>query len=143
MTSLQWIIAAIVFGAVEILSAGFWFLWLGLAALLVATGVSFGLLDSIQSQLLVFAILTLMFIIFTRPLLMKTVKSNDTASNVNALIGQHGICTSKISVIEFGQVKVNGEIWTASSDENIEPDTRVTVTGIDGVKLQVKRFAKD
>lgn len=139
MSALQWIIAAIVCGAIEIFTAGFWFLWLALAAFLVAIGASLGWLASLESQLLIFALFTLLFIIFTRPLVLKFIKTNDTVSNVNALIGQHGIVTSKIDPIHFGQVKVNGEIWTAVSSREIEVNTRIVVTGIDGVKLIVEK----
>lgn len=138
MTALQWIIVAVIAGAVEIVSAGFWFLWLALSALLVAAGVSVKLLASLELQLLIFALLTLVFIIFTRPLVLKFIKTNDTISNVNALIGQHGVVTAEIAPMQYGQVKVNGEIWTAASEETILPDNRIQVIGIDGVKLVVK-----
>jgi len=70
-------------------------------------------------------------------LTIKLFRTNDTVSNVNALIGQHGVATTNIEPLQFGQVKVNGEIWTAFSGENIEEGSRIMVTGIDGVKLQV------
>jgi len=139
MSSLQWILIAIVCGAVEIFSAGFWFLWLAISALLVALGISLSWLAKLESQLLIFALLTLLFIIFTRPLVLKLIKTHDTASNVNALIGQHGISRSSIVPLEYGQVKVNGEIWTAVSEEKIDNNTRIVVAGIDGVKLLVKK----
>jgi membrane protein implicated in regulation of membrane protease activity len=139
MSAAQWILVAVLCGAVEIFSAGFWFLWLALSALLVAAGVSLNLLISLPSQLLVFAFITLVFIVFTRPLVVKLIKSNDTISNVSALIGQHGISTTDISPLHYGQAKVNGEIWTAVASEDIAVDTRIVVTGIDGVKLIVKR----
>lgn len=142
MSALQWILVAIIAGAVEIFSAGFWFLWLALSALLVAIGVSFKWLTSLELQLLIFAFFTLIFIIFTRPLVLKFIKTNDTISNVNALIGQHGIVITEIAPMQYGQVKVNGEIWTAASEEIIEPDKRIQVTGIDGVKLVVKSAPK-
>lgn len=139
MTAIQWILIAIVAGAIEIFTAGFWFLWLGLSALLVALGVSMNWFVNMQAQLLVFAFFTLIFIIFTRPLLMKLIKSNDTVSNVNALIGQHGISTTDISPLHYGQAKVNGEIWTAVAKEDIDKNTRIVVTAIDGVKLLVEK----
>jgi membrane protein implicated in regulation of membrane protease activity len=139
MSALQWILVAVLCGAVEIFTSGFWFLWLALSALFIAAGVSLTLLISLPSQLLVFALITLIFVVFTRPLVLKLVKSNDTFSNVNALIGQHGISTTRISPLNYGQVKVNGEIWTAAADEEIETDVRIVVTGIDGVKLAVKK----
>ncbi|HOQ09198.1 MAG TPA: NfeD family protein [Syntrophomonadaceae bacterium] len=139
MTFLEWILVAIVCGAIEIFTAGFWFLWLAIAGVVVALLVQFGLLPSLELQLLIFALITLLLIIFTRPLVMKFVKSNDAVSNVKALIGQHGITISRIVPMQFGQVKVNGEIWTAISEEELEENTRIEVIGIDGVKLLVKK----
>jgi len=139
MSALQWILIAVVCGAIEIFTAGFWFLWLAIAALLVAAGVSLNWLLNLPAQLLVFSFITLLLIVFTRPLVMKLVKSNDTVSNVNALIGQQGMSLTSISPIHYGQVKVNGEIWTAVSQEDIDENIRIVVTGVDGVKLVVDK----
>lgn len=139
MSSLEWVLIAIVCGAIEIAFVGLWFLWLAFSALLVAIGTSFHLLNTLESQLLVFALCSLLFIIFTRPLVMKTIKTQDTFSNVQALIGQYGMTVKPISKLNYGQVKVSGEIWTAFSEEEIDTGVRIEVTGIDGVKLKVKR----
>lgn len=139
MTFLEWILVAIICGAIEIFTVGFWFLWLAIAAVAVALLVQFGILPTLEIQLLVFAIFTLLLIVFTRPLIMKFVKSNETVSNVKALIGQHGVTITSIVPMQFGQVKVNGEIWTAVSEEELEENTRIEIMGIDGVKLLVKR----
>ncbi|MBO8158262.1 NfeD family protein [Thermosyntropha sp.] len=139
MSPSYWIIAAIIAGVIEIFTVGFWFLWLALSALLVALGASLKILPNLESQLLVFALLTLVFIIFTRPIVVKFIKTEDKSSNVSALIGQHGITLSQIKPLHLGQVKVNGEVWTAISDEEIEENTRIEVVGIDGVKLKIKK----
>jgi membrane protein implicated in regulation of membrane protease activity len=139
MSSLQWILLAIICGAIEIFTLGFWFLWLAISAFLVAVAIRVGLFLNLESQLLVFALISLLFIIFTRPLALKFFKTQDTASNVKALIGQHGISLSNIHPLEYGQVKVNGEVWTASSNQEIDSGARVLVTGIDGVKLLVEK----
>lgn len=143
MSSLQWILIAVVFGAIEIFTVGLWFLWLALSALLVAAAAAFKLLPGLEGQLLLFAFFTLLFILFTRPLVLKFFKTNDTASNVKALVGQHGICLSSITPLEYGQVKVNGEVWTAFSQQEIEEDTRIVVAGIDGVKLLVNKAGQE
>lgn len=143
MTAAQWVLIALVCGSIEILTMGFWFLWFALAALLVAVGVRVNWLGSLELQLLVFALFSIIFIIFTRPLVLKLFKSNDTISNVDALIGQHGIATTDIASLTYGQVKVNGEIWTATSNQTIKTDTRILVTGIDGVKLKVEIATND
>jgi membrane protein implicated in regulation of membrane protease activity len=138
MSSLQWILIAIVSGAIEVASAGFWFLWLGISALLVALGVSLNILVSLESQLLIFALLSALFIIFTRPLVVKLFKSQDIPTTAEALVGQHGVSITEIKPLQYGQVKLNGEIWTAAADEEIAEGLRVQVKGIEGVKLLVK-----
>lgn len=143
MTTAQWILIAVVCGSIEIFTMGFWFLWLALAALLVAVGVRLEWLGSLQLQLILFALFTLIFIIFTRPLVVKLFKTQDTISNVKALVGQYGISTTNLAPLQYGQVKVNGEIWTALSQSEINADTRIVVTGIDGVKLIVEEAAQE
>mgnify|MGYP001422112890 FL=1 len=139
MTTLEWILVAIVCGTIEIFSLGLWFLWLAISAAFIALLVSLGILSTLESQLLVFAFVTLMLIIFTRPLALRLFKTKDTVSNVQALIGQHGVTLTNLGPLEYGQVKVRGEVWTAFANEEIEVDTRVTVTGINGVKLAVEK----
>ncbi len=139
MSSLQWVLLALVCGMIELATVGLWFLWLALAALLTALGVQIGWLTSIGSQLLVFAIFTLAFIVFTRPIALRFLETKDTPSNVNALIGQHGVVTKSINPYHVGQAKVNGEIWTATAEEDIEVDVRIRVVGIQGVKLMVEK----
>lgn len=138
MTAIQWIIIAIICGAIEIFSAGFWFVWLALSALILAAGVKLSLLNTLEIQLLVFAFITLLFVIFGRPIIMKFIKTNERVSNVDALIGQHGITLTELKPLEQGQVKLKGEVWTAVSDEEIAADTRVEVKAVEGVKLRVK-----
>lgn len=39
---------------------------------------------------------------------------------------------------ELGQVKVNGEVWSAKAENDIQKGTEVEILRIDGVKLIVK-----
>ncbi len=139
MLAIKWVIIAIICGAIEIFSAGFWFVWLALSALIIAVGAKFSILNSLESQLLIFALTTILFIIFARPLVMKFAKTNERDSNVKALVGQFGITLTELRPLEFGQVKLNGEVWTAISEEAIDIDSRVVVEAIEGVKLKVKK----
>ncbi|HZJ84734.1 MAG TPA: NfeD family protein [Syntrophomonadaceae bacterium] len=139
MLAIKWVIIAIICGAIEIFSAGFWFVWLALSALIIAVGAKFSILNSLESQLLIFALTTILFIIFARPLVMKFAKTNERDSNVKALVGQFGVTLTELRPLEFGQVKLNGEVWTAISEETIDIDSRVVVEAIEGVKLKVKK----
>ena len=143
MWAVQWIILAIICGAIEIFSAGFWFVWLALSALIVAAGAKFSLLNSLEVQLFIFALVTFLFIILARPLTMKFIRTNERVSNVDALIGQQGIALKELKPFQFGQVKLNGEIWTAVSNEEIAADSLVIVEAIEGVKLRVRSAYND
>ena len=39
-----------------------------------------------------------------------------------------------------GKVKVNGELWSAISDSNIEKDEKIKVISVNGVKLKVEKI---
>ncbi|MGI6434310.1 MAG: NfeD family protein [Syntrophomonadaceae bacterium] len=142
MSALQWVLVALACCLIEIFTVGLWFLWLALAALLTALGVRLGVLTGLEAQLLIFSVFTLAFLVFTRPLALKFFKTNDTPSNMKAVIGQHGVVTKAISPLEYGQVKVNGEIWTASAQENLDPDVRIQVVAVQGVKLVVEKASE-
>ena len=139
MTALAWVIVAIVCGAVEIFTLGLWFLYLALSALTVALLVAIGWLPTIEIQLLIFAFLTILLVIFTRPLMVRLIRTREVPSNVKALVGQKGVSVEKIMPLHFGQVKLNGEIWTAVSSEEIDSGSLVEVIDIEGVKLIVQK----
>ena len=72
----------------------------------------------------------------------KTSKGGFTKTNYDMCVGKEGIVTEKISNINAtGQVRVNGQIWSAKSedDSEIEVDTIVIAEKIDGVKLIVRK----
>ncbi len=59
----------------------------------------------------------------------------------DSLINQEGIITSDISSGKEGKVLINGEIWTAYSDEDMPKDTKVVIIHVDRkLRLKVKRL---
>lgn len=135
-----WLIAAGIFFIIEIFTVGFLIFWLGIASLF-AMVVSF-FTSNIAIQIAVFVITSCILIFFTRPLINKFLKVNDSETfptNVYRLIGKNGIVIEDIDPLEYtGKVKLSGELWSATSDEHIQKNTKVTVVSIDGVKLTVK-----
>lgn len=133
-----WAIAGVVFVAVEIFSSGLWFLWLGLSSFLISLGLLIHLIPgSITAQILIFCILTTLFIFFTRPLAMRFFKTREVQSNVNALAGKIGLVLMDIDPLASGQVKLDGEVWTAKADQSIGTGQKVTVVSVEGVTLIV------
>jgi len=56
-------------------------------------------------------------------------------------IGSHGRAATPISTT--GYVRVNGELWRASSNSNIDAGEEISVVGIEGMMLLVSPVEKD
>lgn len=133
-----WLIAAGIFFIFEMATTGFLIFWLGIGALL-AMVTSF-ITSSIIAQTVVFVVTSCILIPLTKPLADKFTNKKTVATNSYSLIQKRGIVTIDINPIEAtGQVKVNGEIWSAKSENesSISKGTEIEVLDIDGVKLIV------
>lgn len=136
---LIWLIAAGFFFVAEIITVGFFIFWLGIGALL-AMLVSF-ITDSIIIQIAVFVISSSILLFFTKPLERRITKADKVLTNSFSLIGKEGVVLMDINPLEAsGQVKVNGEIWSATTKNNsiIPKGSQIKVLKIDGVKLVVE-----
>lgn len=133
-----WLIAAGIFFIIEIITVGFLVFWLGVSALLAMVVSLFT--DNLFIQTLVFVISSCILIPLTKPLVNKFIsKDDDVKTNAFSLINKVGIVTMDILPNSIGQVKVNGELWSAQSDTDIELKIgqKVKILKIDGVKLLV------
>ena len=95
---------------------------------------------SLQVQILIFAVITLLLIIGTRPLALKLLRKEKN-ENINNLEGQKVIVTKKITATEKGEAKAsNGVIWTAKSNNRseIEKDSVCRILKIEGNTLIVE-----
>lgn len=133
-----WLIAAGIFFVVEMATTGFLIFWLAVGSLL-AMITSF-ITDSIIIQTIVFVVSSCILIPLTKPLADKFIAKKTVPTNSYSLINKRGIVIVDINPIEgVGQVKVNGEIWSAKTEDGstIAKDAEIEVLKIDGVKLIV------
>ena len=138
MAATYWLLITVVCAGIEIATGTLWFLWFAIAALVNLILVYFGVVSSLTVELLIFAAISLTFLIFTRPILMRTLGKNETKSNVDALVGKQAVCTATIEPLQFGLVKLDGVVWTAFSEQVVTEGTVVTVKAVEGVKLKVE-----
>lgn len=134
-----WLIISGLFFIGEIATVGFLVFWFAIGSL-VAMIVSIFVPDAIILQTSIFLISSSLLILFTKPLVDKYVTKKTVPTNVNTLIGKKAIVVTNINSLEAtGQVKVNGEIWSAKAEteEIIEKGTEVEILQVDGVKLLV------
>lgn len=134
-----WLIAAGIFFVGEMFTAGFLIFWLGIAALITMV-ISF-FVSNLIVQMTVFIIASVILIFATKPFVKKFIHVKETKTNAFSIIGKKALVIKNIdSVNENGQIKVNGETWTAigENDDKIEKGTEVEVVSINGVKAVVK-----
>ena len=124
---------------IEGITMGLTSIWFAAAAFLTMlisfTGVSLGV------QIGLFIILSALMLLFLYPLIRDKFKIGNVKTNYESVIGKKGIVTERIDNIQtLGQVKVDGQIWTARSieDQPIEKGKYVIVHEVRGVKLIVK-----
>lgn len=136
---MTWVVLFILFIVVEAFTAGvasIWFAFGALAALIVSL-LGGGLLWQVVAFLAVSALL----LILTRPIVKKWLNVRVTKTNVDAILGKTGVVTKSIFLNEYGEVKVDGQRWTAKivGETPIELNEQVEVIAIEGVKLIVRR----
>ena len=138
-----WLIASGIFFIIEIFTVGFLIFWLGVAALIAMLVSLF--IDNVIFQASVFVISSGLLILATRPLVNKIAKKDTIPTNVYSLVEKKGIVIEDIDWAKgTGQIKIEGEIWSAKTKEqiNIQKGTEVEVESIEGVKAFVKPLRK-
>lgn len=135
-----WIASGLGLIFLEILTPGFYFLWIGLAAVVVGA-INYFLpgLDFIWSGT-IFAILSVVFCYFGKVSLYKKVKSDGVAT-LNRRGEQY---IGSIVVIEEdivngrGKAKVGDTIWSVKSSEEKKKGESVKIIGVDGTLFIVE-----
>ncbi|NLO93441.1 MAG: NfeD family protein [Clostridiaceae bacterium] len=132
-----WLILIVILILIEAATVSLTTIWLAGGALFA---LFFSMLSlPLYAQITVFLLISIILIIFTRPVAIKHLKIGKYKTNADLLIGQTGIVLKDIFEHKTGQVKVKGQIWTAvaESEDFIAADTEVVVKAIEGVKLVV------
>lgn len=135
-----WIVIAVVALVVEATTTSFYTLYFGIAAGICAVLAGIG--APVPVQILAFAGLSVAGVFLTRPWLVRMAGTDTPAvpMGAEAMRGRIGVVTAPIGQLESGQVRVNGEIWSARSyfeHEAIPQGSRVEVVEIRGVTALV------
>lgn len=134
-----WLIIAILFFILEMMGPGFLLFWVGVGALIAMVVSIF--VDNIVVQIGVFTVASTVLLFCTRPFVKKFSKNDNTITNAQSIIGKKAVVTKEINSLKgTGQIKVNGEAWSAKSSKEdiIEEGAKVTILNINGVKAIVE-----
>lgn len=139
-----WLVLIALFLVIEMLTLDFTFLMLALGGAVGLVSDLTGL--PLWAQVIIAAIAAAAFILLLRPPLLKRLHRNEdpTKSNVEALIGLHGVALLEVTALT-GQVKLsNGDTWTARvsaetpTPSPLAPGAPVTVVRIEGATAYVR-----
>lgn len=112
--------------------------WLGVAALIAM--ISSFITSNIIIQTAIFVIFSVILLFATRPFVNKFVNTKTIPTNAFSIIGKTALVVQEINPIkETGQIKINGEVWSAISENGqiIPKDSEVEIASISGVKAIV------
>ena len=135
-----WIIVLIAAIFIEAMTMGLTSIWFAGGAL---TAIILELLNAgTYLQVIVFLVISLLLLYFTRPVAVKLFNKERVKTNAEGLIGKQAVVTDTIHNLKTtGKVVVAGQEWSArSSDEEtvFETGEIVRIVDIKGVKLIVE-----
>lgn len=141
MEAVYWLGAVIVLLVIEIATLGLTTIWFAGGAL--AAAIAAGCNASLVVQIIVFLAVSVILLLFTRPIAVRYLNKDHVKTNADRFIGQKAVVLEKIDNLNAsGRAQIAGMEWTARAVDDkdiIESGTIVLVERIDGVKLMVRR----
>ena len=67
-------------------------------------------------------------------------RTSRAAVGIDSIVGRSGVALARLdaSRTRAGQVRVDGEIWSARSSAAVDPGTEVKIVGVEGLTLDVE-----
>ena len=141
MDSIVWLGVLILMILLELATMGLTTIWFAGGALVACVAAL--LHASIWVQIVLFLVVSVLLLLFTRPVAVRYMNKNRTKTNVDSMAGKEAVVTEDIDNLKAqGVVQVNGLEWTARAENNqdvIPKGSVVEVTRVDGVKLIVRK----
>ncbi len=135
-----WVAIAVALFIVEMISTGFLAIWFAVGASLVAILLAFFPQIPLSAQILIFSISSLLLFFITKNK-VKRFSEKKGSQPVYSILGKKALVSKPIDSIKgIGQISINGDIWSAKTDDgsNLPEGSTVEVLRIDGVKAVVK-----
>ena len=134
----NWMLLGVVLMAIEAISPGFFFLWMGVAALLV--GLVLTVLPGMDWawQIMLFAVLSVGSIVAWRLRLRR-----HPTQTADPLLNRRGhqyvgrVFTLEAPVVNgHGKIRVDDSTWKVVVDQDCPAGTRLRIVGVNGVMLE-------
>ena len=140
METMYWLIIFVVLLIIEICTMGLTTIWFAGGALVAFVMGIIGFGTTVQ--IIVFLIVSVLLLVMTRPIALKYFNKERQKTNAESLIGQQALVLEDVDTLHArGLVEVNGQEWSAKTDDPegfIKKNMVVVIDGIQGVKLIVR-----
>ncbi len=135
----MWTIIAIICLILELTSGDFVIICFSIGAL--GAAIDAGILgNGITVQVFTFVVLSLVALLYVRPIAKKWLHKGEDkrTSNADALLGRTGRVTEAIKAGNSGYVQIDGDMWKAVSQKDIPEGETVRVVGRESTIITVE-----
>jgi membrane protein implicated in regulation of membrane protease activity len=136
-----WLLLGLVLLGVEMLTpGGFYFLFFGVAALVVGFLAGLGVGGPVWAQIVVFSVLSVASLALLRPYLLRWARSGERPDPVDTLEGESAVLAEDLAPGAYGKAELRGTSWTVVNRDQrpLTRGQRVRVVRVDGLTLWVE-----
>lgn len=143
--NLIWLGLFIVLLIIEVMTVGLTTIWFAIGSLAGLAANLFG--ANLIVQIIVFLVVSVVMLIFTRPWAEKHLNRNRVKTNYESRIGEVIRITEKVDNLnQTGKSIIDGVEWTIRSkndEETFDTGALARVTDVSGVKLIVEKYKEE
>lgn len=139
MTWWIWILIGVALLAIEFASSTLHLGLFAVGALVVAILVGLGVDIPLWGQLAVFTGVSVFFLFFVRPILVRKLKLHVTRT-VDSLVGEQAVALDEIGPAGLGKAEMRGSTWSARNvgETALMRGQRCVVAAVDGLMIHVR-----
>lgn len=143
MVSWHWLVLGLVLAAAEMVTpGGFYFIFMGLGAIVVGAALGLGVPMPTWVQILIFCVLSCALLVLFRGRLQRRLMKKSAASfqhpDTMDIVGEIATVMEDIAVDAVGKVELRGTVWNARGEGPLGKGQRCRVTKVDGLTLSVR-----
>lgn len=140
-----WFVIGLALILLEFAVPGVILVFFGLGAWVVTLTTYIGLTSSLESQLLVFSVSSILLLVFLRKWIKGKFHGHvrdvqDLSKNLDEFVGSTVVVLREILPgKQGGAVEFKGAFWGAVSDDHMNAGDEATITGVKGITLRVRK----
>ena len=135
-----WLAVFVITVSVEAATQDFVSIWFAIGSLIALAICYFA---PFYVEIIVFAVISLVSLILTRPLVKKFMDRTERYTNTDEFVGKKAILEKNVSKFDAGEIKINGIVYSAIlpelENDSIDAGTVVEIVALKGNKVIVRK----